>query len=103
MMLDYSSKERFDKIVEILAEGTINLIRYKAKLSLTMRQSMQEWLEKVMKTMSKDKSIKSCTISMSLSEAPIEKNKQRRYAEPFGNIYSLSQTITHDEYKTSEQ
>ncbi|MFA5146966.1 MAG: hypothetical protein WC515_06320 [Candidatus Omnitrophota bacterium] len=96
MMLDYSPKERFDKIVEILAEGTINLIRYKAKLSLTMRQSMQEWLGKVMGIMAKNKFIKSCTITTSFAETNIEKNRQRRYVEPTGKTYSLSQTIVRD-------
>lgn len=96
MILELSAKERFSKIVEILAEGTLNLIKYKARLSSTMRKTMQAYLRKVIQMTSKDKVIKSQTIGGSFAEVNIEKNKQRRYVEPVGKIYSFSQTITRE-------
>ncbi|MCK9614985.1 MAG: hypothetical protein M0R48_05720 [Candidatus Omnitrophica bacterium] len=96
MNLEYSPKERYNKIVEILAEGVISLIRYRLRLSAMLHKGMNECLSRIMDIMSKDKSVKSCAISGYFVEATIEKNKQKRYIEPFGKVYSFSQMITRD-------
>jgi hypothetical protein len=101
MILEYSSKERFNKIAEILAEGVISLVRYRSRLSAMLHKGMNECLSRIIDIMSKDKSVKSCTVSGSFAEVVIEKNKQRRYVEPFGKIYSFSQAITRDYDRTN--
>jgi len=51
--LEYSPKERFNKIVDIVADGVIRLIQYNAKFFQDMRNRLAEDLSR----MSKDKSI----------------------------------------------
>jgi len=93
--LEYSPKERFNKIVDIVADGVIRLIQYNAKFFQDMRNRLAEDLSR----MSKDKSIKSCSISSSILWADIPKGMKKRdfyYRELSGKVRSLTQTISRD-------
>ncbi|MCX5695975.1 MAG: hypothetical protein NTW18_04885 [Candidatus Omnitrophica bacterium] len=94
--LEYSTKERFGKIVDIIAEGVVRLIQYKARLF----QNVREWLGEVFQRMLEDKSVTSCTIASSISEIDILKGKRRKedfyYREPIGKIHSFTLTIIRD-------
>ena len=76
--LELSGKERLNKIVEILAEGVLNLVRHEQRISAFLHQRMREWMSKVFTDSRNKKSFKSCSMTISYGEVTVKELRQKR-------------------------
>ena len=90
MNLGYSSKERLDKVVDILAEGVVSLIKSYATLGSTLSSRLGIAFQQ----MTERKKMKSCIISCSSSQADVEDTPESYHIEPCAKIKSLTQELS---------
>lgn len=88
--LEYSPKERFSKIVKIIAEGVVSLIKSYA----TLNSFISPRLGIIFQEMKESKKMKSCKISCSSSQADVDNTPESYYVEPCVKIKCLSQELS---------
>lgn len=96
MFDDYTPQERFNKISEILAQGTLNYIKSLNQPFIDFKSTFHSWISDAYDSVRHDKSIK----MVAMTATVIEVNNTRMLDNPYPltepKIQSISVRISRD-------
>jgi hypothetical protein len=102
MNLEYSPKEKYNKIVEILTEGVIKLVRERMRFFV----GVSERLVGIRDTMIEDRQIISCSVAscaIAVINLPSRKHKRVSQHNRTSNIYKIFESIPWPHKSTGTQ